>query len=545
MRTADRRIRGWAEACLLGALAIVPLAAHFAYYAAHPIGRFSVGGDFALLELAAKRAWTGEILVGPYSRFRFSHPGPLYFYLLAPLYAAFSSSTTIHVGATVLNGAAAFGVVVAVHRLASRAYALSFVAGLLAFWSAFGNIASNPWNPLVIALPLFALLTLAALLANGATRLAVPVALLAALVSQTHLAAVPTAFATVAVAYGAAAYEARGSERAPLARRRLLWGLFAGLVSYLPPLYEQFTSPEGNLTKLFRFFVTRAAPTKPLSEVLVSWSIATAWLPRRAFRGALLADGWPPLAMRWDAIPTTLEPAQQVWVAAYVLLVVCAFAIAKKRRDVVGLALLAASTGANALAIVALRAVVGETFHYLVFWTTAASALGWVGVAGVLARASVEWVARAWPRAARPLYSAVIAVIALEEWLAASEQRSVLAAFPPASTHLAWFKAARDAVRARADRQQATPIVHLDGDWWGAKALMLELAKDGVDARPAERDRWVFGRVAHAKDVARPLHVYVDSPSLPLPVKVGLEQVDLPDGTHVYFASDEIAMPPR
>src|SRR5262249_54076807 len=39
-------------------------------------------GDRALLALSAGDAWRAPVLLGPYSRFYWHHPGPLYFYVL-------------------------------------------------------------------------------------------------------------------------------------------------------------------------------------------------------------------------------------------------------------------------------------------------------------------------------------------------------------------------------------------------------------------------------------------------------------------------------
>ena len=43
-------------------------------------------GDYSIIELQILRAARGQQLLGPASRFGWNHPGPLYFYLLAPLY---------------------------------------------------------------------------------------------------------------------------------------------------------------------------------------------------------------------------------------------------------------------------------------------------------------------------------------------------------------------------------------------------------------------------------------------------------------------------
>jgi hypothetical protein len=49
--------------------------------------------DIAVLEIYTREALTGRLLVGPYSRMGWHHPGPLYFYLAAPIYALGAAKT--------------------------------------------------------------------------------------------------------------------------------------------------------------------------------------------------------------------------------------------------------------------------------------------------------------------------------------------------------------------------------------------------------------------------------------------------------------------
>ena len=67
------------------------------------------GGDLAVLELGIFDAWDGERLIGPYSRFGWHHPGPLYFYLLLPIYALSRASACALFITSSLIGCAALG----------------------------------------------------------------------------------------------------------------------------------------------------------------------------------------------------------------------------------------------------------------------------------------------------------------------------------------------------------------------------------------------------------------------------------------------------
>src|SRR5262245_66208172 len=60
--------------------------------------------DTAVIESYTLYASRAQLLVGPYSRYGWHHPGPLYFYLLAPVYVlAGSSSPGLNAGALLIN----------------------------------------------------------------------------------------------------------------------------------------------------------------------------------------------------------------------------------------------------------------------------------------------------------------------------------------------------------------------------------------------------------------------------------------------------------
>src|SRR5688500_15389528 len=69
----------------LAAAAILAIAVVITARAMPPIVTSS---DLAVTELYTELATRGQLLVGPDSRFAWNHPGPIYFYVLAPLYAA-------------------------------------------------------------------------------------------------------------------------------------------------------------------------------------------------------------------------------------------------------------------------------------------------------------------------------------------------------------------------------------------------------------------------------------------------------------------------
>src|SRR5262245_51004180 len=68
-----------------------------------PLGNAYPAGDDAMFELNVRRALSGDQRVGPCSQ-GFYHPGPAYFFWLAPAYALSSHSTfALHAAALALT----------------------------------------------------------------------------------------------------------------------------------------------------------------------------------------------------------------------------------------------------------------------------------------------------------------------------------------------------------------------------------------------------------------------------------------------------------
>ena len=164
-------------------------------------------GDRALLELSAIHATDGRLAVGPYSRFGWSHPGPVYLYALAPFYAL-SGRREFSLDATaLLINLAALAVLIAVVKSAGDAYlSMSLIAMLTIFLIRpgperdIGELLSSSWNPHIVTLPFGLLIGLCAALAVGRTSVLPAIVLVASFVVQTHIALLPCSMALVATA---------------------------------------------------------------------------------------------------------------------------------------------------------------------------------------------------------------------------------------------------------------------------------------------------------------------------------------------------------
>lgn len=166
-----------------------------------------------MLEIYTLHAAHGTLLVGPYSRFGWNHPGPMYFYLLAPGYVLSGyreESLLVTVLALNLISIAAMLLVARRYGGPVPAYALMACLALLYFrassapgWD-FGDLLSNSWNPLAPMLPFALALLLSAALAAGHLNVLPALVLVGSFVVQTHVAFLPVTAAVVLSA--AAAY---------------------------------------------------------------------------------------------------------------------------------------------------------------------------------------------------------------------------------------------------------------------------------------------------------------------------------------------------
>jgi hypothetical protein len=91
-------------------------------------------GDGAFLELGTLHSVRGIWPFGPYSQFGRHHPGPLYFYLLAPLYAAGGFRfAALNVGAALINAASAILMLSVIRGRASSSLAVGVTVAILVY----------------------------------------------------------------------------------------------------------------------------------------------------------------------------------------------------------------------------------------------------------------------------------------------------------------------------------------------------------------------------------------------------------------------------
>ena len=191
---------------------------------------FSVGRsylptiDWAVLELRVRDVFHHAVLVGPYSRYGWNHPGPLLFYALAgPYWLLGSRSISMHIGALGINAASIVAIGWVAFRRGRLPMTLCVLIPVGLVTHALGaNFLRDPWNPSLPVLPLLLVLLLAWSVTVGDVWM-LPIAVgVASFVVQCHVGLAPLTLALVASALlGMVVAEVRARRRPSGAARRL------------------------------------------------------------------------------------------------------------------------------------------------------------------------------------------------------------------------------------------------------------------------------------------------------------------------------------
>ncbi len=361
----DRRgSRGWRRQvaavplwALLVAVVVPPLALAVAVLLHQ--GAAEVAGDQAVIELAVRESAEGGRSLGPYSRYGWSHPGPIWFYLLAVPYRLLgATSVALHLSVLLLHALTSVLFVGAVDRWAGRLSAAVAAALVLVMHVAYGGeVFGGVWNPYALLLPLALFLLLAAVAMTGSPLGFGGAALTASFLAQTHVGVAPPV-AAVAVAVGLVGLPVwwwrghRLAGRQPLAAGALL---LLSVVVWLPPLVQELGPGTGNLSRMEEY-ATAPRPERPVTEALATVASQLLRLPSLG-----RAEELPAAAASLGPLEVV---ALLITVAVSLLLVGAGL---RRGRP------LAAALGAVTLllllaSVYAVRQIEGDLFDYLVLW---------------------------------------------------------------------------------------------------------------------------------------------------------------------------------
>lgn len=163
---------------------------------------FALRGDAAVIELAVRNAAGFAQHLGPYSRFGWTHPGPAWFYALAPIYVLGGETAASLLAATqFLNAVVCVLIVLAASRRRLAPALGSAVAVLVFVLAAPGAVFAEIWNPYATVLPALLFLVLIARALDGSVSWLLGAAIVGSFLVQTHLGtALPVAACLAAAA---------------------------------------------------------------------------------------------------------------------------------------------------------------------------------------------------------------------------------------------------------------------------------------------------------------------------------------------------------
>lgn len=428
--------------------------------------------------------------IGPTLYEQGSHPGPLSFYLLAPLYRLFGSSSWAMQAATAVLNIAALAAGLAIARRRGGTRLAVAVAALMSLLMAGYGIAVlvEPWNPYMPLLWWLVFLLAVWSVACGDVAM-LPVAVFAgSFCAQTHVPYLGLTLGVGAIALAAIAWDWRGAAPGSDTRRQATrWGAVAlalAGVLWAPPLIDQAINDPGNLTRIYDHLAT---PT----EVPVGWGegveLALIHLDVLHFiAGNSGASG--------SLVDTATEPDGSI-VPGLVLLaawvVAAATAVRLRHRALVRLHLVIAS-GLLAGAV-SMSRIFGKVWLYLLQWAWGVAALLLLAVAWTafvtlrprLSPATTRRLATAGPAAFLALavvMSGVTAVQAVGVEPPASDLSAALGGVLPSTV----------AALERGDGAATGPdgryvVIWSDAVYFGSPGygLVSELERSGFDVRAA------------------------------------------------------------
>ena len=441
----------------------------------NPVAATSAG-DEAMLELSTIRAARAEQLVGPYSRFRWSHPGPLYFYLLAPAYSLLGARySSLAVGALFLSTAAGIGILACALRWGRGAAFVWTLLVTVALFADLGPELAMAWNPTVTIVPLALYVFLACGFAVG-SRSALPLlALTASFLVQTHVGYLPVVMLVSVAAVGMRSVLVGGR---PPSGKPLAIAVLILVAVWLPPVLEELSVEPGNLEQLARFF-WQAGARRDLADAIgeVLPRLGAFWLfPVRGLVGdatrlpaAAAVIGAAELTLLTAAAAWSLRAGKH-WASASCVLWLCA-----------GLA-----------AVWSVTRIVGDLYDWLLRWVTVVGFGGACALGSAVLPERARAVGAAWirPRLARALLGTlVIAAIVIHARTQLAEPH-VRELRDPFVRHLA--ASARDYLKRHGFRRPYVQIVSNEA-WAVAAGVVLELRKTGYEVEVEPEWAFAFG----------------------------------------------------
>jgi hypothetical protein len=462
--------------------------------------------DHALTEMQVRDVGRHPVLVGLYSRDTWNHPGPLFFYLLTPIYRLTGSTAVgIDLGALAINAASIVAMALVARRRGGTPLMLCTLLGALSMARTLGaGYLSDPWNCFVVVFPFALLVLLAWSMACGEAWALWAAVGVATFLAQTHVGFV--LLGLVLLAWGVVTLVApfvrpyvpfpRDADEDPATsqdeRRRNLWR--ATLITvpltvllWLPPVLDVLLNAPSNLREVVRWFRAADEGTHSFAE---GWRVTTGQFgPKPEWLTGKLpfqfGAGESPF-IHSAPLPLLLLP------------LAATAAVLWRRRsrssgDADGWRLAVLLGFLLLVSIVAVSRTVGPAFDYRLRWTWVAPMIAFVLVTWTAWRL----VAERWPTVERRVLTplALVALAVLSVVHVATGANGGTAREVDSVVVAALLPDTVEAIGATGpDDGQVLVIDPFHASAYYSRAIVLELERRGFDARVEAVREPLFGR---------------------------------------------------
>jgi ABC-type multidrug transport system fused ATPase/permease subunit len=263
----------------------------------HGIPDSVTAGDGAILEMSTRDVFSRGILLGPYSRFSFFHPGPLYFVIRYPFYMAMGqNSSSLLIVTALLASSCLFGAWYVIRKLTNRFTSILFSAVVALFLlNTDKTLWLSDWNPYIIMFPGMLYAVIMAAVGVRETRYLYLAVFAGSFIAQTHIGGIPALVFSAILALVCAVYPWMITSKTSIGSgyrlKHIMTGLALLLVLWAPPVYEEVTAePRGNLTKIREFF-EEPGSNQNSDTAFQAWSEMQSGFELNRFTRQLLANG--------------------------------------------------------------------------------------------------------------------------------------------------------------------------------------------------------------------------------------------------------------
>jgi hypothetical protein len=468
-------------------LVLAPLAISAIALVVRVGGDYRPYADYAWTELQVRDVGRHEVLIGLYSRDGWSHPGPMLFYVLAPFYRLTGgASIGLGIGALAINAAAITGMAVVARRRSGAPLALcTLLACALVLRTLGAQFVHDPWNLFVTVLPFGLLIFLTWAMSCGESW-ALPVGVVVtSFLAQTHVGYVVLAVPLLVWGIAGLWLSARSDREPGRGRGLLRSALVAGglcVVLWIPTALDVLLHEGSNARRIVGWFRHSDLAAHSLMDgskvVLGQFGLPPEWLTSKRLAAGLGESSF----LYASPAPVLLVPAA---LAAWTLW-------RRWRPD--GQRLVLALGLALLVSVGAVARTPGPVLDYRLrsTWMPAMVAFvvtvwaGWLVIAGRWARAERRWLVPGTLVVLAGLSALNTATIAVDV-----PHEGGSAAVRSLTSQLGQVFEDDDLAR----RDGAVVVTRPPGqaDWITA-ALVLQLERQGIDARVPSADASAVGR---------------------------------------------------